>query len=370
MPRLRASLALALLVLPLAGCLSASTALPDLPEGQTPPAAFGNGTWPDGASARGFIESYVMTHPFRVDSPQYASYMQDARDDLAALLGSMGGNYSVVLDAYQGSSPGVNILAIKNGTTHPHQWVVLSAHYDTVGTGVGTTVYGAWDDGAGVATLLELARAFADWEFPFTVAFAFFDGEEKGLVGSGAFVERIVEDASVEVLANLNTDPPGLNWPCGDAAGPFPVKAIHGEVDGMEPDQGRSAWLWQGVRHGLDASKVPEAVRDFSPGIPIATAAGTGLTGGSDHQSFGGAGIANVFLGGTPTTAVPPGSGPEQATAAALTYPLHTPLDTLQAMDARCASGGPGSSLAGGLQTILDTFAHSLSWLANNPVPK
>ena len=357
--RLRALLAAALLALPMAGCLTDPAGEPSPPPGDAPPTAFQNGTWPSGAAARGFIESYVMTHPYRVEHAAFQSFMDTARTDLEGTLRTMGA-YNVSRHAYEG---GVNILAVKEGASRPQQWVVLSAHYDTVGAGVGSTVYGAWDDGAGVATVLELARAFADWEFPYTVAFAFFDGEEKGLVGSRAFVAALADRADVDVLANLNTDPPGLNWPCGDAAGPFPVKAIHGEVEGMEPAQGRSGWLWNATLHALDATGVPAEVRDHSPGIPVATAAGRGVTGGSDHASFGAGGIANIFLGGTPTTAAPDGS------AAALTYPLHTPLDTLQAMDARCASGGAGSSLSGGLQTILDLYAHALSWMAVNPAP-
>jgi Zn-dependent M28 family amino/carboxypeptidase len=331
---------------------------------EPPEATWHEGTWPDGASARGYIESYIMTHPFRVAGDGYDSLgtMARARDSLVGLLEGFG-NLSVVRHDYEG---GQNILAFKNGTTHPEQWVVLSAHYDSVGVRTGTTVYGAWDNGAGTAALIELARAMADWQMPFTVVFAFFDGEEKGLVGSGHFVQDYFVEAGVDIVANLNTDPPGLNWPCGDAAGAFPVKVIH-ELDKVameaESPQDRFTWLYAAVESALAATKVPDEVRDYTPGIPIAQAGGQGLRGGSDHLRFGAEGIANVYLGGTPTTRAP------NDAAAALTYPLHTPLDTLAAMDARCASGGPASTLAGGLQTILDIFAHSLAWMSDNPAP-
>ncbi len=215
---------------------------------------------------------------------------------------------------------------------------------------------------------MEMAKAMIDWEFPFTVVFAFFDGEEKGLVGSRNFVAAYdpSEQTEVDIIANLNTDPPGLNWPCGQMPlGHFPVKIIHEEVkvnDGAHP---RYALLHAAVEHGLNASGAPMEVRDYTPGIPIATVNGVGLSGGSDHMSFGARGIANVFLGGTPTTYV--GGSPSDTTGvAALTYPLHTPLDTLEAMEARCITG----SLAGGLQTIADTMTHTLMYLAKSEIPE
>lgn len=350
---------LALAAVLLAGCSSLPDPEPGLPSDDTD---LKQGTWPDGASARAFIESYVMTHPYRVAGEPFDSMgtMATARDSLVGLLEGFG-NLTVERHDY---GTGQNILAFKQGTTRPDTWVVLSAHYDSIGVGTGSTVYGAWDNGAGTATLLELARAMHDWEFPYTLVFAFFDGEEKGLVGSTRFVEEYVLGQGRDIAANFNTDPPGLNWPCGDATGPFPVKVIHEmEKVGKTSELPRYAWLHAAVEDGLGRSEVPMEVRDYTPGIPIARAADRGLRGQSDHVSFDKVDIANVFLGGTPTTTAPQGAG------AALTYPLHTPLDTLQAMDARCASGGAGSSLAGGLQTILDIFAHSLSGMARSPIP-
>lgn len=349
----------------LAGCLDSGVEEPR-PSDAHPVVLsdLGNLTLPSGQGARDLIESYVMTHPFRVQGPGTQEFMDAARDGLEAELVSYGQH--VVRQEYDG---GVNILAIQNGTTHPNRWVVLSAHYDTVGAGgIGPTVYGAWDDGAGTALLMEMSRSLADQEFPFTVVYAFFDGEEKGLVGSRAFMAAHdpAEQTEVDIVANLNTDPPGLNWPCGQQPlGDFPVKVIHetGKVESGEHP--RYALLHHAVEYGLEQAGVPDEVRDYTPGIPIATAGGQGLTGGSDHLSFGARGIANVFLGGTPTTYVG-GSPSDNAGAAALTYPLHTPLDTLEAMEARCVTG----SLAGGLEAIAHTMTHALVYLAQSEIPE
>lgn len=358
----RVTLLAAAVVLPalVPGCLLQSVPLLAGGGGGFSPSTVTNGTWPDGASARGYIQSYVMTHPFRFTGAPFQSFMDDARGDLESELSSFG----LWVDEHawtNGLDSGVNVLAIQNGTTDPDQWVVLSAHYDTV-VGTGATVYGAWDDGAGVGTLMELARTLSSWDFPFTVVYAFFDGEEKGLLGSAAFVDDYF-GSSVDLVADLNTDPPGLNWPCGDPAGSFQVKVIHemGKVTAGTYD--RYEWLYDAVEYGLDEAGVPTAVRDYTDGIPIAMALGIGLAGTSDHASFAPADVANVFLGGTPVVGAP------SLATGAMGYPLHTPLDTLQALDAYCASGGASSTLAGGLQTILDVYANALWWMGDQGTP-
>lgn len=353
--RLLALLACGLVIL--AGCLGGSQDRDDRrdrDDGPSPAFDHDNATWPTGQAARDYVESYVMEHPFRAQNAAFQPFMDQARDSLDDLL--VGFGHDVVRHDY---GDGINILAVQNGTVHPEQWVVLSAHYDTIDAGVGTTVYGAWDDGAGVGALLALAEALADHEFPYTLVYAFFDGEEQGLVGSKQFVQTYFEDGEHDLVANINMDPPGLNWPCGDVGGPFPVKIIH-EMDRVEEGHPRFAWLHHAIEHGLAAAEVPDEVRDYTPGIPIATAGGQGVTGGSDHISFGDVGVANVFLGGTPTSRAPGDA------AAALTYPLHTPLDTLEAMEARCTEG----SLAEGLHTTVTTVTTALVWMAQEGVPQ
>lgn len=355
MSRLAFPLATLLALTVLAGCIS------ELPgEGQGTPPVQDVAPWaltddlplPSGQVARDYIESYIMEHPFRLNSPATLDFMATARDSLESTL--LSHNVSVERHDY---GTGVNMLGIIEGTTNPEQWVVLSAHYDTTET----TVYGAWDDGTGVASLLALAEVLPEWELPFTVVLAFFDEEEQGLIGSRHFVSEYNDDETVDLVANVNMDPPGLNWPCGDATGAFPVKIIHDMDNVNNEGLPRFAWLYDAMEHGLNATGVPEDVRDYSPGIPIATAAGFGLTGTSDHANFNAQNIANVFLGGTPTTAVDPAF-------AALTYPLHTPLDALEAVEARC-TGGDGT-LADGLHTTVSIVSHLLAYMAENGVPE
>ena len=79
--------------------------------------------------------------------------------------------------------------------------VMLAAHYDSVPTGPGAS-----DDGAGVATLLETARALLAGPRPRNdVVFLFSDGEEPGLLGAKAFVEGHPWADEVDVALNFDT---------------------------------------------------------------------------------------------------------------------------------------------------------------------
>ena len=83
-----------------------------------------------------------------------------------------------------------NVAAIKEGSEHPKQTVLYSAHWDHLGVGrpdaKGDTIYnGAIDNATGVAALLELARAYGKAPAPKrSVVFLAVTAEERGLLGS------------------------------------------------------------------------------------------------------------------------------------------------------------------------------------------
>jgi Zn-dependent M28 family amino/carboxypeptidase len=96
-----------------------------------------------------------------------------------------------------------NVIARIRGTGGAARGAVLvSAHYDSVAAGPGA------GDGAGVATLLELARIFA--EAPPVgrdLILLWVDGEEDGLLGAEAFVAA--PSVAPEVAVALNIDAGG-----------------------------------------------------------------------------------------------------------------------------------------------------------------
>ncbi len=69
--------------------------------------------------------------------------------------------------------PVSNIESSVTGTSHPHEIVLLGAHYDTV-----SGCPGANDNGTGVAALLELSRRFAGRPQARTIRFVAFVNEE------------------------------------------------------------------------------------------------------------------------------------------------------------------------------------------------
>jgi peptidase M28-like protein len=252
---------------------------------------------------------------------------------------------------------GQNVIGVRNGTTRADEWVILSAHYDSAAT----TTFGAWDDGAGSAALLEMARAFGSRAWNRTLAFAFFDDEERGLVGSRHFVEDEVLGKGLKVAANLNFDPPGLNWPCVNPDGSdLPVTIL----PSRQTTPGQQALL-AAILGGAAAAGVPEEAMDVHEGgVAIVGVAGNNLlSGGSDHQSFDAADVPNAFLGGSVPIAVGP--------VTAISYLLHTPLDTVQQMELRC---GGQDLLAKGFQAILDIVHHALvafdAWDGVSPPPE
>jgi Zn-dependent M28 family amino/carboxypeptidase len=93
-----------------------------------------------------------------------------------------------------------------------NEYVVLSAHLDHLGVGVpvnGDSIFnGAMDNAAGIATLIETARALADAGKPLkrSVVFLAVTAEEKGLLGSRYFASHPTVGDPASVVANLNTD--------------------------------------------------------------------------------------------------------------------------------------------------------------------
>ena len=84
--------------------------------------------------------------------------------------------------------------------------LLLVSHYDSTPAGPG-----AADDGIGVATMLEVAMALRGRALARPVTFLINEGEEFGLIGARAFMERDPLAAQVDVAINLEAR--GVNGP-------------------------------------------------------------------------------------------------------------------------------------------------------------
>jgi hypothetical protein len=99
-----------------------------------------------------------------------------------------------------------NVVARLHGTT-PGKVILVAAHYDSVPAGPGAS-----DDGASVATMLEVARALRAGPPPrHSVVFLFDEGEEAGLLGAVAFVAE--SRWAREVGAAVNLEARGTSGP-------------------------------------------------------------------------------------------------------------------------------------------------------------
>ena len=103
-----------------------------------------------------------------------------------------------------------NILAFIEGTEKPEEIIVISAHYDHVGTNNGVIYNGADDDGSGTVAVMEIAEAFQQAKKAGkgpkrSILFLHVTGEEHGLLGSKYYSDNPVFDLK-NTVANLNID--------------------------------------------------------------------------------------------------------------------------------------------------------------------
>jgi len=119
---------------------------------------------------------------------------------------------SVVAERRTGSSP--NVLAVLEGSDPilKDEYVVISSHHDHLGVRSGQTLNGADDDGSGTVGMLEIAQALTIERPKRSVIFAWFTGEEMGLLGSHYFVNNCPVPLE-KISADLNLDMISRNDP-------------------------------------------------------------------------------------------------------------------------------------------------------------
>jgi hypothetical protein len=100
---------------------------------------------------------------------------------------------------------GVNVIGVVPGTRVTDRYIVVTAHYDHVGTNDGQIFNGADDNASGVATMLALAADLKRQAPEHSVLIVALDGEERGLLGAKHFVEAPPVPLS-SITMNLNFD--------------------------------------------------------------------------------------------------------------------------------------------------------------------
>ncbi|MFA5942916.1 MAG: M20/M25/M40 family metallo-hydrolase [Candidatus Thermoplasmatota archaeon] len=250
--------------------------------------------------------------------------------------------------------PQTNIVGIKWGTLRD-QWIVVGGHYDVVPTPgcptgpnvpscpLGTESQGMYDDGSGTLLTLHLAKAFAQVNTTYTIAFVAFDGEERGLQGSGNFSEAFgtgqTPFGNLTFHAMLDLDMFGLNWPGVDAPIYFDSNAP--EVDANV----------QAVAAGLE---IPEGEIKYQ-GISL---------GRSDYAHFFQLEVPTGFFISDFEEYQAPADVPAPAENPAVSaYPFWHRLDT---WDTMVLMAGSEADVVAGFQTAAD-LASGLLWRFDDP---
>lgn len=177
-----------------------------------------------------------------------------------------------------GEQRGVNVVGYIDGTLQPRRYIVISAHYDHLGTRNGVVFNGADDNASGTAALFAIAKYFSSHTPRNSLIFAAFDAEELGLLGSQAFVKQPPVDVQLLSL-NLNLDMIGREqdrklFVVGTARQPFlrptieaiarnaSVRLLMGHENPAEPED----WTADSDHYSFMQAKIPAlyfGVEDF-----------------------------------------------------------------------------------------------------------
>ena len=170
-----------------------------------------------------------------------------------------------------------NVLGMIPGK-NTKEYVIVGAHFDHLGIDPvldGDQIYnGADDNASGVSAVLQIARAFlASGQQPErNVIFAFWDGEEKGLLGSKYFVQTC--PFLSQIKGYLNFDMIGRN---------------------NKPQQPKQVVYFYTAAHPVFGDWLKEEIRKYGLQLEPDYRAWENPIGGSDNGSFAKVGIPIIW---------------------------------------------------------------------------
>ncbi|MBL7979924.1 MAG: M28 family peptidase [Bacteroidetes Order II. Incertae sedis bacterium] len=140
---------------------------------------------PGGRAAAQYISAFFASHNLKFFKDEYFHPFTVSR-----------GNASL---------SGKNVIGYIEGAEQPQIWMVISAHYDHVGTMNNQVYNGADDNASGTAGLLQIAAYFSKNKPKHSILFAAWDAEEMGLQGARAFMQEPAVPVD-QIALNLNMD--------------------------------------------------------------------------------------------------------------------------------------------------------------------
>ena len=226
----------------------------------------------------------------RVGTPEGAK----ARDFIAARFDALGLGrvppgriHPFTATARGGAINGYNVVGSVPGTRFPDQFIVVSAHFDHIGSvgpgaqcrasGADSICNGADDNASGTAGMLALAGLFAREKPLHTLVFVAFDAEESGDVGSRAWVTAAPLPLP-QVLVDVNMDMVGRN--------------VNNQLFAAGPT--KYPQLQPLVEQTIACTKLTLTIGHDGPGAPRAN---DDWTNQSDQGAFHRVGIPFVYFG-------------------------------------------------------------------------
>lgn len=190
----------------------------------------------------------------------------------------------------------VNVVATLPGSRpgSADRAYVVCAHYDSISKNVldpDSPAPGADDDASGVAAVVEMARVMSHYDFPATLVFIAFAGEEQGLFGSAHWAAQARKQGR-DVAAVLNNDIVGNTH---GADGRIDRHSLRLFAQGVPPLATLDdAWIERiraGGENDSPARELARAVRDdaaqYIPEMAVKVVfRGDRFLRGGDHLSF------------------------------------------------------------------------------------
>jgi len=194
----------------------------------------------------GWIQRDAAISLFRKAVLDFAALKQQARSRDFRPVALSGVTFSADYAVDVARIVSKNVIGVVPGVQRPDERVVYTAHWDHLGVGppdaMGDTIYnGAVDNGDGVASLIELGRAFAKAPRPKrSVMFLAVTAEEKGLLGSEYYAAHPLYPLATTV-ADLNMDALSVGGPARDfsTSGDAPL-TLQDDLAAVGRTQGRT----------------------------------------------------------------------------------------------------------------------------------
>jgi hypothetical protein len=170
----------------------------------------------------GNIPTTINGQPYTIQSRHK---LQPGNDKAMEYIQQKLNYYGLATTIQSFSTTGKNVYGVQTGTEFPNQKYIICAHFDDMPSG--TIAPGADDNASGTAAVLEAARIFKNFSFPYTIVYALWDEEEQGLVGSAYYanqasiagdsilgvinLDMIAWDSNSDGVANIHTRPVGTS---------------------------------------------------------------------------------------------------------------------------------------------------------------